>query len=242
MIIYPAIDCRNGQCVRLYQGNYQQQTTYDNDPYAQVAKFSAEGATWLHIVDLDGAKNPQQSQHAFIAELITASSLNIQVGGGIRSGDHITQLLNSGARRVIIGSLAVTAPEQVYEWLHYFGCERIVLAFDVVYQHSQNPMITTNAWQTITQTSLFEMLKFYQSAALKHVICTDISRDGTLTGPNNRLYKTIMAKFPDLQLQASGGIHALSDIQFLKQAHMPGVIIGRALYENKFTLAEALAC
>lgn len=242
MIIYPAIDLRNGQCVRLYQGDYAQQTIYDADPFARITQFVDDGAAWLHIVDLDGAKNPEQSQRALIAQLIENSTASVQIGGGIRSQQHIMQLLDHGAARVIIGSLAITAPKQVCEWLNYFGCDRIVLAFDITHNAVKQPVIATHAWQTVSQSSLFEVIDCYQSAGLKHVICTDITRDGTLTGPNHDLYRKILDKFPNLQLQASGGVHTLSDIQLLKQACIPGVIVGRALYEHKFSLGEALTC
>ena len=242
MIIYPAIDLRHGQCVRLYQGDYQQETIYHHDPLQQGANFVAQGADWLHVVDLDAAKDPTQNQSVLIASLVKHCNVNIQTGGGIRSKEQVQHLLDQGISRVIIGSLAVKQPQEIWQWLHEFGAEKIDLAFDIQLNDKEEAMVATDAWQQQSQHSLFDLLEYYQSAGLKHVLCTDIARDGTMQGPNDELYERILTRYPTLHLQASGGIHSISDLKRLSIKKLAGAIIGRALYENKLTVSEALTC
>jgi phosphoribosylformimino-5-aminoimidazole carboxamide ribotide isomerase len=242
MIIYPAIDCREGHCVRLYQGDYQQEIIYGNSPVEIANAFAAEGATWLHLVDLDSAKNLSNSQTTLIKRLIKEVPLSVQVGGGIRTIDQIEAYFESGAARVVIGSLAVTSPAIVQTWLQRFDAEQLVLAFDVTFDLNNQPRVMTHAWQQTSQYFLFELISTYVTQGLKHVLCTDISRDGTLTGPNIRLYQALAKQFPALNIQASGGIRALKDFTNLKQMGVAGAITGRALYEKKFSLTEALSC
>lgn len=242
MIIYPAIDLMGGKCVRLYQGDYQQKTTYSFNPQSVVDFFVSEGATWLHLVDLDGAKNSEKNQESQILSLLKQQSLSIQIGGGVRCVKTIETYLNEGAARVIIGSLAVSSPELVLTWFQRFGAERLVIALDVVYDNENNPFVATNAWQKISNLRPESLIETYQAAGLKHILCTDISKDGTLKGPNIGLYESLASQFPALKIQASGGIQALSDLKLLKDKGCNGAIIGRALYENKFSLSEALLC
>lgn len=242
MIIYPAIDLRDGKCVRLYQGDYQRETIYHNDPFSMIKTFESEGAQWLHMIDLDGAKDPQKNQFDLISELIKKSSASVQTGGGIRFEEQVQTLLDAGAARVIIGSLAVRKPEEVSHWFRVFGTEQLVLAVDVMVHENQEPHIAIDAWQTKSDHTLFGLLEYYMHAGLKHIVCTDITRDGTLMGPNIDLYKMLGDRFPALQVQASGGIQSLEDLQLLRANHLAGAISGRALYENKFTLREALTC
>lgn len=242
MIIYPAVDLRNGKCVRLYQGDYNRQTTYDIDPSTMLNTYIDEGASWIHLVDLDGAINPNNNQSQLIAELTQKCSANIQIGGGLRSKDQIFKLLELGASRVVIGSLAVENAQEVSDWLKYFGSERIALALDISYNDFNQPMVVVNAWQKISRYSLTELLNYYDRDELKHVLCTNIANDGTLTGPDFTLYANIIEQFPSLILQASGGIQSLTDVSLLKEMNVHGAIIGRALYEKRFTLKEALSC
>jgi phosphoribosylformimino-5-aminoimidazole carboxamide ribotide isomerase len=242
MMIYPAIDCRKGHCVRLYQGDYQQETIYGDLPIDMAKTFVAEGASWLHLIDLDGAKNPSSNQSALIETLIRSTSLFVQVGGGIRTFEQVEAYLESGAIRVVIGSLAVIAPETVLGWLQQLGGERLVLAFDVVLDGKNHPKVATHAWQKISSYNLYELIARYEMQGLKHVLCTDISKDGTLEGPNMALYEGLLKHFPGLQIQASGGIHALENFKQLKEIGVAGAIIGRALYEKQFSLREALSC
>lgn len=242
MIIYPAIDIRHSKCVRLYQGDYTQETIYSHNPLAIAKKFCDEGATWIHVVDLNGAENPEYHQASLISEIINHARVNIQTGGGIRSKEQIVSLLNHGAERVIIGSMSIQNPNEVSAWLNFFGSDRIVLALDIIYRDNHQAMITTNAWKNISDYSLIDMLHFYESFGLKHVLCTNISLDGTLNGPDYELYDSLLKQFPNLCIQASGGIQSIKDVTWLREKGLSGAIIGRALYENKFSLSEVLAC
>ncbi len=241
MIIYPAMDLRKGACVRLYQGDYQRETVYSADPFEILKSYVSQGASWLHLVDLDGAKNPAQNQFSLITELIQTNEIKVQIGGGIRSQAQIKNLFACGAARVVIGSLAVTNQREVAEWLKYYGPERIVLAFDVTIQNNQ-PLLAIEGWQKITAYSLYDLIEFYQTFGLSRLLCTNISLDGTLQGPDFELYDTILKRYPFLKLQASGGIRSLSDLKRLRQNKLNAAIIGRALYENKIKLEEAFTC
>jgi phosphoribosylformimino-5-aminoimidazole carboxamide ribotide isomerase len=242
MLIYPAIDLRQQQCVRLLQGDYAQQTVYSSDPFAVAQSYQQQGASYLHVVDLDGAQAVEHNQHGLICDVIKAvKKLQVQVGGGIRSAEHIEMLLQAGAQRVIVGSLAVTQMEQVSDWLKQFGGKRISLAFDVKLQDAV-AYVTTAAWQKISDVTLNDLLDYYQAQPLQHILVTDIQQDGTLQGPNIALYRTIKKQFPQLLLQASGGVGCLKDLTVLKAAQIDAAIVGKALYENRFSLQEALAC
>ncbi len=242
MVIYPAIDLYRGKCVRLYQGNYQKETIYHNEPFSLLDTFSKEGVNWIHLIDLEGAQDPNKNQMPLIIELIKQSKLNIQTGGGIRTQAQITTLLDQGAARVIIGSLAVQNPDLVKTWFKIFNPEQLVLALDVIYEQGSIPFVATNGWQQVSKTSIFDLLEFYQAMGLRHFLCTNISNDGTLKGPDVHLYQTLLARFPSLQLQASGGVSCRSDLQQLKALGVAGTIMGRAFYEKKITLEEALTC
>ena len=236
MIIYPAIDLIGGAVVRLHKGDFDLLTQYGTDPVAVAKTYADAGATWLHLVDLDGAKNPQNRQIDLIANIINSTGLLVQTGGGIRSADDVAALLDAGAARVVIGSLAVRAPDVVKQLMHDHGPEKICLAADVI---SLNDAfyIAVSGWQEASDLSLFDFLNIYEMVGLKHVLCTDIDRDGTLQGFNRSLYTKIKKEFSHLQLQASGGASRLED---LKNLDADGVIIGKALYEGRFSVAKAL--
>jgi len=240
MQIYPAIDLLNGKCVRLYQGKFERETIYHDDPFEIAKQYLDEGATWMHVVDLDGAKDVAKNQQSLVIELAQKTDLNIQAGGGIRSEEQIKTLLESGVSRVIIGSQAVREPAKVSKWIQSFGNEKIVLALDVKYAEDDKPYVAMEGWQQITDMMLFDLVEGYLESGLKHVICTDIDRDGTLIGPNAGLYLEFFERFPEIQVQASGGISSLSDLAVLRDLHASGVVIGRALYEKRFTLREAI--
>ncbi len=240
MLIIPAIDIKAGKCVRLYQGKFEQITEYAGHPWEIANRYAKEHAKELHIVDLDGAKDGEAVQMSRIAQICQLEGLNIQIGGGIRTHRHIKILFADGAARVVIGSLAVSEPEKVKEWMLEFGPERIVLAFDVNIDQKNNPMVVTHAWQTQEKKTLWELIDMYSDVPLKNVLCTDISRDGTLQGPNISLYEQCHKRYPDLLFQASGGIGSLDDLVALKKLKMHGAIVGKALLEKKFTLQEAL--
>lgn len=240
MIIYPAIDLKSGKCVRLLQGNFDQDTCYSHDPVAVARQYAKEKPEFLHIVDLDGAAKGFFSQHDLIIQLQRESGLKIQVGGGIRTKQDIDILFSYGVTRVILGSIAITMPKLVNHWLDEFGSDKIVLAFDVKINSQGDPMVATEGWSTLSNKTLWNVLDFYQAQGVKNVLCTDIDRDGTLQGPNITLYKDCQKRYPQIAFQASGGIHALNDLQLLKNIPMAGAIVGKALYEKCFSLAEAI--
>lgn len=242
MIIYPAIDLRGGRVVRLTEGKFDQEKSYGDDPVAVARAFKAAGATWLHVVDLDGAKDPTRRQTALVERLVGESGLRVQTGGGIRDAAQVATLLSAGVERVIVGSLAVRSPVLVHGWLRTFGPEKIILSPDVRLDANGIPWIAAAGWQETTGVALDDFLADYQVAGLRHILCTDISRDGKLTGPNSALYARLTGKFTSLQIQASGGVSSLDDLRQLKTTGAAGAIVGRALYEKKFTLQEALAC
>lgn len=241
MIIYPAIDLRGGRVVRLTEGRFDQEKSYGDDPFAVAKDFAASGATWLHVVDLDGAKDPARRQTALVEKIARGSGLRMQTGGGIRDESQIAALLAAGAQRVIVGSLAAKQPELVRGWLKIFGAEKIILSPDVRLDADGTPRVAAAGWQESTGVALDDFLNGFLAAGLVHILCTDISRDGKLTGPNSALYARLVKKFPTLQIQASGGVSSLDDLRVLKTTGSAGAIVGRALYEKKFTLVEALA-
>jgi phosphoribosylformimino-5-aminoimidazole carboxamide ribotide isomerase len=242
MIIYPAIDLRGGRVVRLTEGKFDQEKSYGDDPLAVAKDFAAAGATWLHVVDLDGAKDPAKRQTALVEKIARGSGLRMQTGGGIREESQIAALLAAGAQRVIVGSVAVKQPALVHDWLRKFGPEKIILSPDVRLDASGTPRVAAAGWQESTGVALDDFLNGFLTSGLGHILCTDISRDGKLTGPNAALYALLVQKFPSLQIQASGGVSSLDDLRDLKTTGSAGAIVGRALYEKKFTLQEALAC
>ncbi|MFZ5494604.1 MAG: 1-(5-phosphoribosyl)-5-[(5-phosphoribosylamino)methylideneamino]imidazole-4-carboxamide isomerase [Verrucomicrobiota bacterium] len=241
-MLYPAIDLRGGRVVRLTEGKFDQEKSYGDDPLAVARGFKAAGATWLHVVDLDGTKDPAKRQTPLVEQLARESGLRIQTGGGIRDAAQVAALLGAGVQRVIVGSLAVRQPALVRGWLSTFGPEKVVLSPDVRLDSAGVPRVAAAGWQETTRVALDDFLAGYLSAGLGHILCTDISRDGKLTGPNTALYATLVKKFPSLQIQASGGVSSLDDLRALKATGAAGAIVGRALYENKFTLQEALTC
>lgn len=241
-MIIPAIDLIEGSVVRLYQGDYEQKTEYKLDPIEVVHSYADQGAQWLHIVDLTGAKDTKQRQLELIAKMVATDRMQFQAGGGIRSEEDVAQLLEIGVKRVVIGSLAVKEPELVKSWVTKYGPETIVLALDINIDASGNKFVATHGWQENSGVSIEALLKDFLSVGAKHVLCTDISRDGTLQGANHQLYTEMTKQFPTVGWQASGGIGNLNDIAVLKPTHVSGVILGRALLEGKFTVKQAIEC
>ena len=201
----------------------------------------SQGAKWLHIVDLTGAKDTNKRQLKLIGDMVATGRMQFQAGGGIRSEQDVAQLLELGVKRVVIGSLAVKEPELVKGWVTKYGSEAIVLALDINIDEQGNKFIATHGWQENSGVSLEALLEDFLSVGAKHVLCTDISRDGTLQGANHQLYSEMAAKFPTIEWQASGGIGNLDDIEVLKPTQVSGVILGRALLEGKFTVEQAIA-
>ena len=239
--IIPALALIDGQVVRLHQGDYAKQTTYCDDPIEQFADYVRQGAQQLHLVDLTGAKNPHARQTALIRQIIVATPCPVQVGGGIRREQDVADLLMAGANRVVIGSTAIKERATVKQWFAQYGAEKFVLALDVRIENGQK-LVAIKGWQETSALTLENVVENYRTFGLQHVLCTDISRDGTLAGSNVQLYREVCAKFPDVQFQSSGGIGSLADIEVLKGTGVAGVIVGRALLEGKFNVEEAIEC
>lgn len=240
MIIYPAIDLKGGVCVRLLHGKFDQVTLYDDVPAARLAAFRAAGASWVHIVDLDGAEAGRAMQHDLIGELAGAIDVRIQSGGGVRSRQDVEALLNAGVDRVVIGSLAVTQPREVLRWLDHYGPECITIALDVK-ADGESYIPSLKGWTEAADVDLWTALERYPPGIAKHLLVTDVGRDGALVGPNLDLLSQLVRRRPDLDIQASGGVSSLSDLSAARDIGCGGAIIGRALYEGRFALEQALA-
>lgn len=245
-MIIPAIDLIGGETVRLYQGDYDKKTRYQKTPLEIKDSYFDQGAQVLHLVDLDGAKDSTQRQLTLLSQLIGEkiqdSQMKIQVGGGVRSIEDVQSLLDIGADRVVIGSLAIKQPETVTQWIKTFGSDKIVLALDINIDADGNKWLPTHGWIEKSNVTLEQLLEAYNEVTVQHVLCTDISKDGTLTGSNVELYQELVTRYPDIQWQASGGIGSLDDIKALKPAGVAGVIVGKSLLDGNFTLKEAISC
>lgn len=238
MRVIPAIDIKNGACVRLFQGDFEQTTRYSTDPTAVGRRFSALNVRDLHIVDLDGARTGSQQNHSIVAAIAQESGLDVQLGGGIRSRDIVAQWLENGVSRCVIGSVAIEEPDTVRRWLAEFGPERIVLALDVKLDPSDQPMLKTHGWTRDADISLWHCLESYSDAGLRHLLCTDVGRDGAMTGPNFDLYSAILERYPALALQASGGVRHAADLRQLQRLGVPAAITGRALLDGAISETE----
>ena len=236
MKIYPAIDILEDKVVRLKRGDYAEKTTYSDKPVEIAQNFEKYGAKYIHIVDLSGAKNQNFGIKKTIATIKSATSLKIQVGGGIRTKQQVAKLIELGVDKVIIGSMAVSNEEEFIKILHLYA-KNITLAIDVV-SRGDDYFVATNAWSKLTNCSAFEVLDKYIDLGLEQVLCTDISRDGLLTGPNLDLYKKLKSRYPDICILASGGISQMDDLKNVQKEKFGGVIIGRAIYENQISLKE----
>lgn len=241
-MIIPALDLIDGTVVRLHQGDYGKQRDYGADPLFRLIDYQQQGAQQLHLVDLTGAKNPAQRQTALLTQLINAVDVPVQVGGGIRCEEDIAALLKAGANRVVIGSTAVKSPATVKAWFKRFGFERLVLALDIRIDANGNNQVAVSGWQEDSGVTLEALVEDYAAVNLRHVLCTDISRDGTLAGSNVALYRNICTRYPGVSFQSSGGIGSLADVAALRDTGVRGVIVGRALLEEKFTAEEAIKC
>ena len=241
-MIIPALDLIEGQVVRLFQGDYGQVTEYNVNPTEQFALYHQAGANWLHLVDLTGAKNTQARQLTLISQLLASTPANVQIGGGVRCEQDVSDLLHAGAQRVVIGSTAVKRPERVKGWIEKYGAEHIVLALDINIDNNGNRIVAVSGWQEDSGVTIETLLEDFLKVGLKHVLCTDISRDGTLTGSNVELYIDLCRQYPQVQFQSSGGIGSLDDITALKGSGVAGVIVGRALLDGKFSAEQAFTC
>ena len=240
--IITSVDLIEGTVVRLQQGDYERKTRYSVDPLEQLTRYQRDGAQRLHIVDLDGALNPSCRQTARIAHLVRELDVSVQVGGGIRSEEDVAALLKTGVARVVVGSVAVTDVLKVREWFKKFGGDRLVIALDSKTDAEGRAFVATNASKNVSGVTVQEMIQGYRDCGLKHVLCTDVSKDGLLKGSNVTLYRELVQNNPDLCVQASGGIGSLEDVRDVARTGADGVIIGRALLEERFTVKEAVKC
>jgi phosphoribosylformimino-5-aminoimidazole carboxamide ribotide isomerase len=237
MLLIPAIDIRNGNCVRLFQGDFGQETRYGVDPVDLATQYAALGAAWLHIVDLDGAASGRPVNLPLVDRIRQAAGVSVQLGGGIRSDTDLATALEV-VQRVVVGSLAVKAPATVERWLGAYGGERLTLALDVRIDDDGVPRITTDGWTQPSQLSLWDAIDRYTPFGLRHVLCTDVARDGAMTGPNFDLYTHCKQRAPHIVLQASGGVRDVADLDRLSSLGIDCAISGKALLEGRLSEEE----
>jgi phosphoribosylformimino-5-aminoimidazole carboxamide ribotide isomerase len=238
MILIPSIDLRNGRCVRLLKGNFDAETRYDLEPHELLQRYRALGASWLHVVDLDGAKDGRLANRSVIVRLASQKALLIQVGGGVRSAAVVDDLLRNGIDRVIIGSAAVEEPAEVQAWLKKYGPEKIGLAFDIRHDSQQVPRVLTRGWTRESKLTLWEAIDSYLSHGLRHVLCTDVELDGALQGPAVALYSEAVKRYPQIAWQASGGVRSAADLAALAATGSAAAISGKALLEEMISPSE----
>jgi phosphoribosylformimino-5-aminoimidazole carboxamide ribotide isomerase len=233
MIIIPAIDIINGKCVRLSQGDFAQQKIYSENPLEMALSFQEAGLKHLHLVDLDGAKEGKVKNWDIVESITGKTKLNVDFGGGIKTEDEISRLIEMGVQQVNLGSIAFKEPEKVKGWIEKFGSERIILSAD-----SNSEKLAVAGWQSQTQISVTDFIQDFVQAGLQYATCTDIAKDGMLAGPNIQLYKKILSQIPSLKLIASGGVSSLHDLELLKFAGCYGSIVGKAIYEGSVSLKD----
>jgi phosphoribosylformimino-5-aminoimidazole carboxamide ribotide isomerase len=237
MRIIPAIDLKDGKCVRLLKGDFDRVTEYSNDPIRVAAGYDALDVRDLHIVDLDGARTGSQHNRAIVSQLCASTGLDVQLGGGIRDLRTVLEWLEDGVSRCVVGSVAVTEPELIGTWMDELGSECIVVALDVNVTED-GPVAATHGWTRSSGTSLWDLIAELVTLGTRHVLCTDISRDGAMAGPNFDLYVEILERYPELQLQASGGVRHIADLERLRDLGIPAAITGKALLDGRITSAE----
>lgn len=239
--LLPAIDVRGGRVVRLRRGDYARETRYDDAPLALARRYADAGARWLHLVDLDAARAGGYTLAPLLAQVARDTRLQVQTGGGVRDERDVARLLEAGSTRVVVGSLAVREPRRVIGWLRRFGPDRITVALDARQDPAGRWCLPTAGWTRDSGAELESLLRRYADAGLRHLLCTDIARDGMLAGPNLGLYATLRMVAPQVRLQASGGIRDVADIAAARAAGCAGAVLGKALLDGRFALADALA-
>jgi phosphoribosylformimino-5-aminoimidazole carboxamide ribotide isomerase len=238
--IIPAIDLLDGSCVRLLHGDFNKCKVYELDAARLAATYAKEGAKWLHVVDLAASRDGQEADTQPLFRLLELAEQSVQTGGGVRGERDIGRRLERGADRVVVGSLSVNEPDTFANWLGTFGQDRLVAALDVRIDKNGTPWPRTHGWTRGSEQSLWSLLDYYSDKGLKHLLCTDIGKDGALSGPNLGLYSEISSRYPDLLVQASGGVSELMDLQKLNETGAHSAITGKALLEGCFTVAEAM--
>lgn len=240
--VYPAIDVRAGRVVRLRQGDYAAETRYADDPLILAKRYADAGARWLHLVDLDAAKAGGYTLLPLLQVIYQATGLQIQTGGGVRRREDVQQLLSAGAQRVVVGSLAVREPDLVLDWLSAFGGDALTIALDTRQDDSGEWCLPVHGWTQTAGDTLDTLSARYAKSDLRHLLCTDIARDGMLSGPNIALYQRLHAAHPALQIQASGGARSVDDVRAARAAGCAGIVLGKALLDGNLQLLDALAC
>lgn len=231
--LIPAIDLIDGQCVRLTKGDYSQKTVYSLNPVEVAMQFERLGFSRLHVVDLDGARSHHVVNDHVLRSITKATKLRVDFGGGIKSEEDIEKAFDAGAAMITVGSVAVTSPSLFMAWMERYGAERMILGADV-----NNGKISINGWKEDSQEDLLPFLEKYVANGVRNVLCTEISKDGTLQGPAIELYKNIMDAYPGLHLIASGGVSSTGDIKELDKAGIPAVVFGKAFYEGRIDIEE----
>ena len=239
---YPAIDVREGRVVRLQQGDYARETRYPDDPLAVAMRYADAGARWLHLVDLDAARAGGYTLAPLLRSIADDGRLQVQTGGGVRDESAVAAMLEQGASRVVIGSLAVREPALVEDWLQRYGAARITIALDTRQDEAGVWQLPIHGWTESAELDLDACLRRYRDAGAQHLLCTDIARDGMMRGPNLELYRMIVARDEGFQLQASGGVRDVADIVAARDAGCSGAVLGRSLLEGGMTIEDALAC
>lgn len=240
MQIIPAIDLLDGGCVRLKYGDFKQRKNYHADPVELAEEYAGEGARWLHVVDLAASRDGTGADIKPLLSLLRKAPQCVQTGGGVRDETDLQLRLDHGADRIVVGSICVTQPEQFAGWLGDFGPNRVVAALDIRIDDSGVPWPRTHGWTQGSARSLWQLLDYFKDKGLRHLLCTDIARDGAMTGPNLELYREIVSRYPDLTVQASGGVRSLMDLEQLSQTGVDAAITGKALLEGCFTVADAM--
>jgi phosphoribosylformimino-5-aminoimidazole carboxamide ribotide isomerase len=238
--IIPAIDLLDGSCVRLMHGDFSRAKVYELDAVRLATDYAEQGAEWLHVVDLAASRDGPKADTRPLLRLLGSAPQSVQTGGGVRVDADVQMRLDNGASRVVVGSICVTRPLQFAEWLKHFGPEQLVAALDVTLDEDGMPWPRTHGWTRSADQDLWALLDFYADKGLRHVLCTDIGRDGALGGPNIELYREITTRYPDLEIQASGGVSGLVDLRHVAATGAASVIVGKALLEGCFTVAEAM--
>lgn len=238
--LYPAIDVRDGRVVRLHQGDYARETRYAPSPIELASQYAAAGARWLHLVDLDAAREGGYTLRPLVREVVARTGLRVQTGGGVRSEDDVAMILDAGAERVVVGSLAVREPERVLRWVERFGADRITVALDARQDASGAWRLPTAGWTQDSGVELDALVQRVADGGVRNVLCTDIARDGMLAGPGIALYRHLSTLAPNLRVQASGGVRGVDDIEDARGAGCAGAVLGKALIEGRFALDEAL--
>lgn len=231
--LIPAIDIIDGRCVRLSQGDYSQKSDYGITPIEMAKRYEAIGIKRLHVVDLDGAKASQPQNLKAVEQVCSNTALEVQFGGGIKSGEALESVFSSGVRRAICGSVAVTSPELFEQWIESYGGDRVTLGADI-----KDGSVAISGWLESGNVTLEALAERYRSKGGRHIICTDISKDGMLQGPNFNLYSALQQEFPEVEVTVSGGISSMADIERLNDMGLQSVIIGKAIYEGHIKLEE----